>query len=111
MSAVPSTEARVFVSSETEEDRYLPEGPRQVAVSGRDAVVWVNIQLAAETRHGAVHLRFWDDGTRRVLVQPSRPGFLLPTDRPGVVLLGREKELGTLDLVNGAWAPLATIPD
>jgi sugar lactone lactonase YvrE len=33
------------------------------------------------------------------------------TDRPGVVLVGREKELGTLDLATGSWTNLAAIPD
>src|SRR5262249_1693240 len=42
---------------------------------------------------------------------PARPGFLRPTDRPGVIFVGREKDLGTLDLATGEWQTLATIPD
>src|SRR6478672_7158774 len=41
MSAVPTTEAQVFVSLEKEEARYLPEGPRAVTVGGRNAIAWV----------------------------------------------------------------------
>jgi sugar lactone lactonase YvrE len=89
----------------------LPESPHPVTVSGRPALAWVNIQTAPDATGGAVHLRFWDTGEHRVLPQPARPGFIALTERPGVVLVGREKELGTLDLTNGSWTTLATIPD
>ena len=111
MANVPTTEARVLVPSKTEEDRYLPEGPREVDIDGRAALVWVNIQAGPDTKHGAIHLRFWDTGETKVLPQPSRPGFLVPTDRPGVIFVGREKEVGLLDLRDGGWTHLASIPD
>jgi sugar lactone lactonase YvrE len=111
MARIPSTEARVLVAPDADTDRYLLEGPREVAVGGRDALAWVNIQTATDATSGAVHLRFWDTGERRSLPQPSRPGFLLPTDRPGVMFVGREKELGTLDLRSGEWTHYGTIPD
>src|SRR6266550_8065126 len=103
--------ARVLFAPPAEDDRFLPEGPKSVTVAGRAALAWVNIQTSAESTHGAVHLRCWDTGEHRTLPQPARPGFLAVTDRPGVVLVGREKELGTLDLTTGAWTHLATIPD
>ena len=106
MSAV----ARVLFAPPTEEDRFLPEGPTSVTVAGRPALAWVNIQTGVDATRGAIHLRFWDTGEHRVLPQPARPGFLAPTDRPGVVLVGREKELGTLDLHTGSWTRLATHP-
>src|SRR5438270_428733 len=90
--------ASVFVSPAAEADRYLPEGPHTVTVAGRPAVAWVNIQTAADATRGAIHLRFWDTGEVRSLPQPGRPGFLVPTDRPGVVLAGEDKQLGTVDL-------------
>jgi sugar lactone lactonase YvrE len=103
--------ARVLFAPPTEADRFLPESPHSVTVSGRPALAWVNIQTAEHARAGAVHLRFWDTGEHRALPQPARPGFLSLTDRPGVVLVGREKELGTLDLQSGTWTTLAAIPD
>src|SRR5947209_8107897 len=111
MSATPSTVASVFVSPAAEADRYLPEGPHAVTVGGRPAVAWVNIQTAADATSGAIHLRFWDTGEMRSLPQPGRPGFFVPTDRPGVVLAGEDKQLGTVDLTTGAFTPLATLPD
>jgi len=103
--------ARVFFAPPTEADRFLPESPQAVAVSGRPALAWVNIQTAEQSRSGAVHLRFWDTSEHRVLKQPARPAFISLTDRPGVVLVGREKELGLLNLETGGWTHLAAIPD
>jgi sugar lactone lactonase YvrE len=111
MPDLPTTEASVLIAQDGEEDRYLPEGPRGVTVGGREALAWVNIQTAHDSTCGVVHLRFWDTGERRTIPQPARPGFLLPTDRPGVVFVGREKELGTLDLQTGEWETCGTIPD
>jgi sugar lactone lactonase YvrE len=111
MSDFPSTEAHVLVAAQSEEDRFLPEGPQNVIVDGREALAWVNIQTAPDATRGAVHLRFWDTGECRKLPQPSRPGFLVPTNRPNVVFVGQGKEVGTLDLQSGEWVPLARIPD
>ncbi len=111
MATIPSHVARVFVAPECLEDAFLPEGPRSCQVEGREACIWVNIQTATDATQGSLHLYFWDNAERRVLPQPARPGFVLPTDEPDVVLLGREKELGLLDLHSGDWQPLARIPD
>lgn len=108
---IRSTVARPLVRPEREEDRFLPEGPRPLTLAGRDALAWVNIQTAADARSGAIHVRFWDTGERKAWPLPDRPGFLLPTTRPGVLLVGAGKAVGTLDLGSGAWAPLATVPD
>jgi sugar lactone lactonase YvrE len=106
-----TTEARVLVRSDEEEDRYLPEGPRPVTLDGRDALVWVNIQTAPDVARGAVHARFFDDGEQGVWNLPQRPGFVFPTDRPGTVFVGMEKRLGLLDLATNDFRELATIPD
>lgn len=111
MDSILTTEAHVLVAAETEDDRFLPEGPRSVTVEGRAALAWVNIQTSADATTGDIHLRFSDNSEQRKLPQSARPGFLLPTDRPNVVVVGREKELGTLDLVTAEWATLAKIPD
>jgi sugar lactone lactonase YvrE len=103
--------AGVLFAPSAEADRFLPESPHAVTVSGRPALAWVNIQTAEQARSGAIHLRFWDTCEHRILPQPARPGFMTLTDRPGVVLVGREKELGTLDLATNHWTALAKIPD
>ena len=106
-----STTARHFLAFEDGEDRFLPEGPRLVTLHDREALAWVNIQTAADSRRGAVHMRFWDDGEQGLWNLAGRPGFLLPTSRPGVLLIGMEKQIGTLDLETNHFEPLATIPD
>lgn len=111
MPTPPATKARVLAAFDTEEDRFLPEGPRAMTVLDREAIVWVNIQTDPKATRGAVHVRFWDTGERRRYALPARPGFIFPTDIPNVVLLGLEKAVGTLNLASGMWTPLGTIPD
>ncbi len=110
MSAVRSTAATVFLSQRTEADRFLPEGPRAVTVEGRPALAWVNIQTGPDATAGDVHVRF-GDGEHRTYAQTKRPAFLIPTDRPDTLFVGREKEVGLLHLTNNTFHPLATIDD
>lgn len=110
MPAVPSTPATVLLSPPAESDRFLPEGPRAVTVEGRPALAWVNIQTAPDATAGDIHLRFWD-GEHRTYAQTRRPGFLFPTDRPDTLLVGREKEIGLLNLANNTFHALASIDD
>jgi sugar lactone lactonase YvrE len=92
-------------------DAYLPEGPREVTVGGRPAIAWVNIQTGPDTTTGTVNLYFWQSGERRTLVQPGRPGFLLPTNRPNVVAMGMDNRLGFLDLATNTFEAVAEVPD
>lgn len=108
---VPTTEARVWFAPEREEDRFLPEGPRETTVLGSPGVMWVNIQTAPDATAGNVWLRSWADGEVRSFRMPGRPGFVFPTDRPGIVMAGCTKTLVLFDLRSGKWEPMATIPD
>jgi sugar lactone lactonase YvrE len=104
------TDAEVLFRQPAETDRFLPEGPREVVVDGRQALAWVNIQTSATATSGEIHLLF-ADGEHRRLSQAKRPGFLIPTDRPNVVLVGADKAIGLVDLATNHWTPLATIDD
>lgn len=109
-----STEARVYIDFEVEEDRFLPEGPRWLALEGRAALAWVNIQLAADRPEGEVRVHFpgTTGGDDLQLPAPGRPGFLRPVQGGSDALVGVEKDLRLCDLLEGAWTdPLATIPD
>jgi sugar lactone lactonase YvrE len=110
MSDIQSTPASVFHAQRSEADRFLPEGPRAVIVEGRPAIAWVNIQTAADATAGDIHVRFWD-GEHRTYSQTKRPAFLIPTDRPDTLFVGREKEVGLLHLANNTFHPLAAIDD
>jgi sugar lactone lactonase YvrE len=105
-----STAARVWVQSE-DEDGFLPEGPRPITLDGREAVSWVNIQTAPDATAGAIHVRFWDDGEQGLWKLRGRPGFAFPTDKPGTLLVGMGKEIGTLDLESNEFRILGKIPD
>lgn len=109
--AVPSTTAHVWFTPPSEADRFLPEGPRVVEVSGRSALAWVNIQTDPDATTGAIHLRDLETGEHRLIPLPGRPGMLLPTDHPDVLLIGMGKEIGRVHLPTGRWEPLARIPD
>src|SRR5437763_16907153 len=98
MPAIRFTEARVLVRFDGEPDRFLPEGPRDITLDGREALVWVNIQTAPDATRGAVHLRYFDDGVQGVWNLPDRPGFVLPTDHPGTLLVGMGKQVGLVEL-------------
>jgi sugar lactone lactonase YvrE len=110
MPSVHSTPATVLHAHRSEADRFLPEGPRAITVEGRPALAWVNIQTAVDSVVGDIHVRFWD-GEHRTYAQESRPGFFLPTDRPDVLFVGREKQVGLLHLANNTFHPLADIGD
>jgi len=101
------TVASVWFKPPTADDGFLPEGPR---VFG-NGVGWVNIQAGADATVGHLHTRAWDGTGHRRHELPARPGFALPTSRPGVVLAGCDKVVGLFDLASDEWTPLAAIPD
>src|SRR5262245_19773831 len=105
-----STRTTVLHAQRSEADRFLPEGPREVTVEGRPALAWVNIQTAPDATGGDIHVRFWA-GEHRTYAQSRRPGFLFPTDRPNTLFVGREKEVGLLNLTTNHFSPLAAIED
>lgn len=109
--SIPSTTATPWVIQPNQEARFLPEGPRAVVVQHREAVAWVNIQTAPDATTGTLYVRFWDDGSVRAVPQPQRPGFMFPTTHTDTVFVGRGKELGTVNLVTGAWEAYGTIDD
>ncbi len=104
-------DATVWLTPDRDEDRFLPEGPRAVTLAGREAVAWVNIQTAADSKRGAIFARFWDTGEVRRFDRPDRPGFFVPTNRPDTLLVGAGKRLLLFNPLTGATEVLATIPD
>jgi sugar lactone lactonase YvrE len=108
---IPTTIATLLYSPINLRDRFLPEGPREIRFDGSPALAWVNIQTATDACSGMINLRFWETDDILQFPMPKRPGFILPTDRDNVLLVGMEKEVGTFDLKTKEWKPLATIPD
>lgn len=109
-----STEARVFVTPENEEHRFLPEGPRIVPyrVGGTGGPLWwVNIQTSSTVTQGTLHFRIWSQDCVVSIPLPKRPGLLLPTDDMFKLVIGREKEVGILSYETSQWQVLGMIPD
>src|SRR3954451_11971942 len=90
------TIADVWFRPPTADDGFLPEGPRVLG----NGIGWVNIQAGAEAAYGHLHTRSWDGSGHRRHELPARPGFALPTSRPGVVLAGCDKVVGLFDLAS-----------
>ena len=105
---LPRTVARVWFDPVTDEGKFLPEGPRALG----DKVVWVNIQTAHDAATGQLYEADFADPNSVILHElPGRPGFSLPTDRPGRWLLGVDHVIGVYDTAIGLWTPLAMLPD
>ncbi len=105
--------ANVFLKPPAHEGGYLPEGPREMTVSGKKVLVWVNIQDGANASSGTIFVRSFEN-TRDMLSIPcpGRPGFILPVRGGDRALVGVEKELRLCNLTTGGWSePLAHIPD
>ena len=104
----PRTTARVWFDPVAEEGKFLPEGPR--AHGGR--IVWVNIQTAPDATTGQLYEADpGDPNSVTVHELPGRPGFALPTDRPGEWLLGIDHVIGVYDTAIGLWTPRAMLPN
>ena len=97
----------VWFRPPTPADGFLPEGPRPLG----SGIGWVNIQAGLNAAFGHLHTQAWDGTGHRRYELPARPGFALPTSRPGVVLAGCDKVIGLFDRASGEWTPLAAIPD
>lgn len=98
----------ILLRPETDELRFLPEGP-YANPDGR--LSWVAIQHGADAKQGSVNLLNPVTGESSSFVLPGRPGFAFPTDRPGVFVAGAERELGLFDTAAGQWTPFATDVD
>ncbi|KAI9014248.1 SMP-30/Gluconolaconase/LRE-like region-domain-containing protein [Hyaloraphidium curvatum] len=100
--------ARPLHRPSAEADRFLPESPRALVLPSGAALAWTNIQTARDATAGGVHVL--RGGAAAAVRVPGRPGFIVPTERPGVVLVGATDRVGLLDLAGAAWTPLAAVP-
>jgi sugar lactone lactonase YvrE len=80
--------------------RYLPEGPRvlrQVG-DGSSHLGWVAIQHGPGATPGSLNVLHLASGQNDCHPLPGRPGFFAETDRPGVVVVGLDRDLVLYDL-------------
>ena len=99
-----TTVAELLFLPDSEELRFLPEGP---TARGVDAFSWVAIQHGADKEFGS--LNFFDIATKtnQSFQLPGRPGFAKPTTSEGVYVVGCERELGLFDTKDRSWKVLA----
>lgn len=91
---------------ETDELRFLPEGPCALA----DGVFsWVGIQHGVTATSGSVNIYDLNSKTNRSFNLPGRPGFAFPcvsdNGLPTRFVVGCERSLGIFDTSDGVWTP------
>ena len=94
------TIAQVLYMPESEEHRFLPEGPTYLA-PGKFS--WVAIQHGADGTHGSLNIFDLESGQNQNFELPGRPGFAKPTDVEGLFLVGAERQLGLFNCHDGSW--------
>ena len=87
----------VLFRPETEQLRFLPEGPYPY---GDDRLSWVAIQHGADAKTGSLNLFDFRSRSNQSLELPGRPGFAFPTNRDGVFVTGMERQVGLFDTGN-----------
>ena len=93
----------VLFRPETEQLRFLPEGPYPY---GDDRLSWVAIQHGADAKSGSLNLFDFASGANQSVDLPGRPGFAFPTNRDSVFVTGMERQVGLFDTNNSSFKPL-----
>lgn len=93
----------VLFRPETEELRFLPEGPYP---NGQDRLSWVAIQHGANAKSGSINLFDFATGLNQSINLSGRPGFAFPTNREGVFVTGMERQVGLFDTNDSSFRPL-----
>ncbi|MFN0105455.1 MAG: SMP-30/gluconolactonase/LRE family protein [Bryobacteraceae bacterium] len=93
-------EASPFYTPETAALRFLPECPRVLRnyPSADPILGWVAIQESFSELHGSVNVLNLRTRENDVHPLPGRAGFFAETDRPGVLVVGLERDLVLYDL-------------
>ena len=94
---------RPFYKPESEELRFLPEGPRVLRNFGRPQSLlgWVAIQYGTDKFRGSFNLLNLKTRANQTFELPGRPGFFAETSQSGTVVVGLERRLLLLDLQTG----------
>lgn len=99
-----SYEMQVLYRPDSPELRFLPEGPYPYGSGGQFS--WVAIQHSATSTTGSLNIFDLATNTNRRIRVPGRPGFAFSAGRPGLFVVGLERNLQLLDNSNGSLTPL-----
>lgn len=103
-----TTVAELLFLPDSEEMRFLPEGPTAL---GLGKFTWVAIQHGPNGKVGSLNVFDISSKTNQSFELPGRPGFAKPTTDEGVFVVGCERELGLFDIKDGTWRVLASDVD
>jgi len=93
--------AEVLLKPETDELRFLPEGPYATTRLGE--LSWVAIQHGKNKLHGSVNLLDLNTRKNRSYALPGRPGFAFACDDGHSFVVGCERSLGRFSTKTQAW--------
>lgn len=85
--------------------RFLPEGPY---ACGPQQFSWVGIQHGPEAQTGSLNVYNLETGENMQFDLRGRPGFAFPTTKPGVFVVGLERELVLFKTTDGTYRTLAS---
>ena len=94
---------RPFYEPESEELKFLPEGPRVLQNFGdaEPLLGWVAIQYGVDKLHGSLNLLNLETRANQTFELPGRPGFFAETSHSGTVVVGIERRFVLLNLATG----------
>lgn len=98
------TVAELLFLPESDQERFLPEGPTALGI-GRFS--WVAIQHGPETAFGSLNIFDVEAGDNQQFLLPGRPGFAKPTSDDQIFVVGCERELGLFNISDQSWKPIA----
>lgn len=101
---IKTTDAELLYLPDSDEARFLPEGPTAL---GPGKFSWVAIQHGPDATTGSINIFDVATNTNEQFDLPGRPGFAKPTSRPGVFVVGCERQIGLFDTADGTWKVLA----
>jgi sugar lactone lactonase YvrE len=100
---MPEFATEVLFRPETEQLRFLPEGPYP---NGDGRLSWVAIQHGAAAKSGSLNLFDFTSSSNQSIALPGRPGFAFPTNREGVFVTGMERQVGLFDMNSSSFRTL-----
>lgn len=99
-----TTECEVLFAPDSEELRFLPEGPYSL---NDGSISWVGIQHGGDSKVGSINVLNLDARTNQSFELPGRPGFAFPTSNAAEFVCGVERQLGLFNTSTNEWKVLA----
>jgi sugar lactone lactonase YvrE len=94
-------EATPLPVPDSDELRYLPEGPYAL---DEGVVSWVGIQHGSDATTGSLNRYDLKTGNNETFSLPGRPGFAFPCETSGKFVIGCERTLGFFDTNDHSWS-------